>query len=324
MLNDNTTDILPKITDKKAVIGTFSLLVCEALLVVAWSSGFVGARFSIDYTSALVVVFWRCVLVTVILFPFVIRQLRSTSLATLALNAGIGLLAMAGYLAGVVKGIELGVSAGLAALMADLLPIGTALLALIFMRQKPANVVWLGLLLGVAGVLMVSWGSLSLKAVPLWAYALPLLGMLSLAGATLLQKKFQPSTPLNLTTTLWLQSAASSVAFAVVAGSQGPLLPEISRGFAISVLWTGLLSTFGGYGLYWFCLQRTSAVRVTSVLFLSPPVTLLWAWAMFREPLSWTMLAGMAVSLLGIGMVIKGDSGKPSKISRFMRRYRPF
>lgn len=119
MLNDNATDVLPKRTDKKAVIGTFTLLACKALLVVAWSSGFVGARFSIDYTSALVVVFWRCVLVTVILFPFVILQLRRASLATIALNAGIGLLAMAGYLAGVVKGIELGVSAGLAALMAD-------------------------------------------------------------------------------------------------------------------------------------------------------------------------------------------------------------
>lgn len=316
MLNHHTTKILPAKTDKKALTSTLSLLACEALLVVAWSSGFVGARFSIDYTSAFLVVFWRCVLVTVIFFPFVIKQLRHTSIATIALNAGIGLLAMAGYLAGVVKGIELGVSAGLAALMADLLPIGTALLALIFMRQKPANVVWLGLLLGVGGVLMVSWSSLSWKAVPLWAYALPLLGMLSLAGATLLQKKFQPSTPLNLTTTLWLQSAASSVAFAVVAGTQGPLLPEISRGFVLSVLWTGLFSTFGGYGLYWFCLQRTSAVRVTSVLFLSPPVTLLWAWAMFGEPLSWTMLAGMAVSLLGIGMVINGDS----KISRFKAR----
>ncbi|MFI3311238.1 EamA family transporter [Ewingella allii] len=324
MLNHHTTKILPAKTDKKALTGTLSLLACEALLVVAWSSGFVGARFSIDYTSAFLVVFWRCVLVTVILFPFVIRQLRHTSLATIALNAGIGLLAMAGYLAGVVKGIELGVSAGLAALMADLLPIGTALLALIFMRQKPANVVWLGLLLGVGGVLMVSWSSLSWKAVPLWAYALPLLGMLSLAGATLLQKQFQPSAPLNLTTTLWLQSAASSLAFAILVGVHEPLLPEISRGFTLSVLWTGLFSTFGGYGLYWFCLQRTSAVRVTSVLFLSPPVTLLWAWAMFDEPLSWSMLAGMAVSLLGIGMVIKGDSGKPSKIFCFMRRYRPF
>jgi drug/metabolite transporter (DMT)-like permease len=306
MQNHDVTDILPAKLPKKALTGTLSLLACEALLVVAWSSGFVGARFSIDYTSAFVVVFWRCVMVTVILLPFVIRQLRHTSLATMALNAGIGLLAMAGYLAGVVKGIELGVSAGLAALMADLLPIGTALLALLFMRQRPSNLVWFGLLLGVSGVLMVSWSSLSWKAVPLWAYALPLLGMLSLAGATLLQKKFQPSAPLNLTTTLWLQSAASSLAFAVLAGTQGPLLPEMSHGFMLSVLWTALLSTLGGYGLYWFCLQRTSAVRVTSVLFLSPPVTLLWAWAMFGEPLSWAMLAGMVVSLLGIGMVIKG------------------
>ncbi|MGF6267222.1 hypothetical protein OKW49_008216 [Paraburkholderia youngii] len=32
--------------------------------------------------------------------------------------------------------------------------------------------------------------------------------------------------------------------------------------------------------------------RVTSVLFLSPPVSLIWAWAMFREPLSWLMALG--------------------------------
>lgn len=320
MLNTHASDILPTNLHQKAVVSTLSFLGCEALLVVAWSSGFVGTRFSIDYTSAFLVVFWRCALVTLLLFPFVIRQLRHTSLATLAFNAGIGLLAMAGYLAGVVKGIELGVSAGLAALMADLLPIGTALMALIFMRQKPANIVWFGLLLGLAGVLIVSWSTLSWKAVPLWAYSLPLLGMLSLAAATLLQKKFQATAAINLTPTLWLQSAISSIAFAALAGSQGSLIPQISTGFTLSVLWTAIFSTLGGYGLYWFCLQRTSAVRVTSVLFLSPPVTLLWAWAMFDEPLSWKMLAGMAVSMVGIGLVVWKDAGKPSKIFRFMRR----
>ena len=73
----------------------------EAALILTWSSGFVGARFSMDYAPPLLVVFWRCVVVTLILFPFVARQLRQTSPAVLLKNAGIGLLAMAGYLAGV-------------------------------------------------------------------------------------------------------------------------------------------------------------------------------------------------------------------------------
>src|SRR3546814_18850003 len=103
------------------------LVLLEAALVVAWSSGFIGARFSLDYAPPLLVVFWRCVLVTLILFPFVARKLGRTSPAVLLKNAGIGLLAMAGYLAGITPGIALGVPAGLAALFADLLPMGLAL-----------------------------------------------------------------------------------------------------------------------------------------------------------------------------------------------------
>jgi drug/metabolite transporter (DMT)-like permease len=77
-----------------------------------------------------------------------------------------------------------------------------------------------------------------------------------------------------------------------------------STGFALSVLWTAGLSTMGGYGLYWLCLRRATATRVASVLYLSPPITMLWAWAMFNEPLSWQMAVGMAVSGIGIWLVV--------------------
>lgn len=291
----------------KSALTTTSLLICEALLVIAWSSGFVGMRFSIAYTSVFLVVFWRCIIIMLILFPFVMKELRNMSPAIGFLNAGIGLLAMAGYLAGVGRGIELGVPAGIAALMADLLPIGTTLLSMIFLRERPKKGVWLGLLLGLSGVLMVTWGALSWRDIPLWAYGFPLLGMLSLAAATLLQKKMHKASPVSLTATLWVQCAISALAFAGLAGAEGSLLPHLSTGFVLSVGWTALFSTLGGYGLYWLCLQRTSSVRVTSILFLSPPVTLLWAWAMFGEPLSWQMLVGMLISLSGIGWVVKSE-----------------
>lgn len=276
--------------------------------MLTWSSGFVGARFSIDYAPALLVVFWRSVVVSLFLLPFVYKQLRTTPFLILLKNAGTGLLAMAGYMTGVTQGIALGVPAGLVALCADLLPLGMALLAAVFLGEQLARQVWLGLIVGLAGVIWVMQSVLGLGNAPLWAYGLPVAGMLSLAVATLWQKRIGSSQSMGLIPNLWLQCFVSSFAFAAIQGSQGSLAPICNMGFALSVLWTVTLSTFGGYGLYWVCLRRSSPTRVASVLYLSPPITLVWAWAMFDEPLSWQMASGMAISAVGIWLVIRaGD-----------------
>ncbi|WP_122410251.1 DMT family transporter [Pseudomonas viridiflava] len=282
----------------------------EAGLILTWSSGFIGARFSIDYAPPLLVVFWRCVLVCLILLPFVFRQLRQTSPAVLLTNAGIGLLAMTGYLAGITQGIALGVPAGLAALFADLLPIGMALLAALFLGQRLAWGVWVGLAIGLLGVVIATQGALAWGKAPLWAYGLPLLGMLSLAVATLWRKRLTASQTMGLLPNLWLQCCVSGIVFAVIEGVQGGLAPIPSTGFALSVAWTAGLSTLGGYGLYWVCLRRASETRVASVLYLSPPVTMLLAWMMFDEPLSWQMASGMLVSGIGIWVVVRAERRK--------------
>lgn len=124
------------------------LFLLEAALVLTWSSGFIGARFSLDYAPPLLVVFWRCVVVTLLLLPFVARQLVTIPSALLLKNAGIGLLAMTGYVAGVTQGIALGVPAGLAALFADLLPMGMALLAAVVLGQRLVWQIWAGLMVG--------------------------------------------------------------------------------------------------------------------------------------------------------------------------------
>lgn len=293
-------------TPLRRLFARLPLPLLEALLVLAWSSGFVGARFSIDHAPALLVVFWRCVTVALLLLPFVTRTLRHTPMRVVLRHMGIGLFAMAGYLAGVVQGIALGVPAGIAALIADLLPIGTALLTAGVMGHRLGRRVWLGLGVGLGGVLLVTHDALVWGSSSLWAYSLPLLGMLSLALATLWQDRSCGEHALGLLPNLFLQCATSAVVFAGLAGVQGSLLPVLSQGFAISVLWTSVLASLGGYGLYWVCLKRSTPTRVASVLYLSPAVTLLWAWALFGEPLSWLMLLGAAVSAVGVWLVMRG------------------
>ena len=283
----------------------------EAGLVLSWSSGFVGARFSVDHASPLLVVFWRCVLVTLVLMPFIARAIRAAPFKVLLENAGIGLLAMAGYLYGVVQGIAFGVPAGLAALLADLLPIGMALLSTLVLRQRLGRSVWIGLAVGLGGVLLVTWDALAWGGAPLWAYGLPLLAMASLAVATLWRRqRAEVAASLGLLPNLWLQCCVTGIAFGFIAAGQGSLLPQATSGFVLSVIWTAGLATLGGYGLYWLCLNRASPTRVASVLYLSPGVTLVWAWAMFGEPLSTWMLLGTAVSAVGIWLVVRAEGAQ--------------
>jgi drug/metabolite transporter (DMT)-like permease len=279
----------------------------EAAMVVAWSSGFIGARYSIDQAPAFLVVFWRCLLVTLLLLPWVWKALGAIPLGSLLRQSAIGLLAMGGYLAGVIQGIALGVPAGLAALLADLLPLATALLAAGIGQQRLPRVAWLGLGLGLAGVLIVTQDAVQVGSAPAWAYALPLLGMLSLAMASLWKQKAAAVSPLSMLPGLWVQCAVSTLCFALICSVDTGLAPVMTSGFAYSVAWTAGLSTLGGYGLYWICLTRSSPTRVASVLYLSPAVTMLWAWGMFDEPLSWVIGVGLVLSMVGIALVIRGE-----------------
>ncbi|MGY6125902.1 DMT family transporter [Paraburkholderia strydomiana] len=279
----------------------------EAGMVLTWSSGFVGMRFSADYAPVLLVLLWRFITLSLCLFPFVAREIRSAPLPVLIRQSIIGVFATAGYLAGVARGIELGVPTGLAALIADLLPVAVVIISTCVFREHSPKSVWAGLALGLAGMFIVCRDAVTLGTAPAWAYALPVAGMVSLAAATVWQQRTARAGSLSPLGMLWLQSVVSCPVFLWLQASHGNVMPIATVGFVASVAWTAILATLGGWGLYWTCLRRSSSARVTSVLFLSPPITLIWAWAMFREPLSWPMAIGMGISGLGVLLVVRRD-----------------
>jgi hypothetical protein len=70
-------------------------------------------------------------------------------------------------------------------------------------------------------------------------------------------------------------------------------------------------------GRLWLVLgmpTRSSPTRVASVLYLSPAVTMVWAWLMFAKPLSWAIAAGLALSGVGITLVIRGERHRPVRL----------
>ncbi|MGU9850657.1 DMT family transporter [Pseudomonas koreensis] len=276
-------------------------------MVVSWSSGFIGYRYIADQGSVYLASLWRFMLAALLLLPFAWAGLRGLRGKDVRHQALLGLFAIGGYIGPIAASIQLGVTPGTASLFANLLPLTIVLLAGSVPGQRTRGWQWLGLALCVIGMLLASAASVEWANATLWVYSLPLLAVLSLAAATLFEKA-RAGVAMPVTTALFIQVCAVVPLFALLAGVEGELCPPISTDFASGVLWLVIFSTFGGYGFYWLCLQRFSMQRISCALFLTPPVTLLWAWLQFDDPLSVSALFGIGLTFFGLPLLGRTSS----------------
>jgi drug/metabolite transporter (DMT)-like permease len=250
-------------------------VVAGATLVVMWSSGFVGAALGTRYAAPDTLLAWRYLVASaVLLVALAYRRVRLSGRAV-ARQAVVGLLCQVGYLGGVVTGVGLGVAAGTAALVAALQPLLVAALAGPVLGERIGRAQLAGLLAGLAGVALVVSDDVRLGAAPAWVYLLPFAGMVALSAGTLWQRRLRAADPLP--EALALQSAA----------------------------WTVVLSSFGGYGSYLLVLRQGGATRVSTLLYLTPPTTTLWAFWMFGESPGALAVVGMAVCATGVYLALR-------------------
>lgn len=271
-------------------------LTLEIGLVIAWSSGFIGGSLASMTASIFGVLFWRFLLATLILAPFTIRAIRRTSFAEIGLQALIGSFAMFGYLSMMISAISLGVPAGIAALIAALQPLATAACVGLVLREKVILKQWIGLALGFIGVAIPVLGSIDDASFA--GYLLAFGSMISIVIATLISKKKATNSP--VLPSLTIQCFMSTVLFMPLAIIDNALMPELNRPFIYAVIWFVVFSTFAAYGLYWVNLARTSATRVSSLIYLTPPVTSVWAYMMFDEPITKAIIIGFSLSIFGV------------------------
>ena len=69
--------------------------------------------------------------------------------------------------------------------------------------------------------------------------------------------------------------------------------------------WSVLALTLGGSSLLYLLIQRGAATAVTSLFYLVPPTTALMAWALFDESITMVTVAGMALTALGVSLVVR-------------------
>ncbi|MFE5817178.1 DMT family transporter [Streptomyces sp. NPDC056479] len=283
--------------------------------VLCWSSGFIGAKLGAGSAPAVTILMWRFLPLAVILIGVAAlvgrAAWRGLTARDVARQAVIGVLSQSGYLLTVYYAIQLGVSSGTTALIDGVQPLVAGALAGPLLGQYVSRRQWLGLGLGVSGVVIVTAADAgAATGVAPWAYLVPFLGMLSLVAATFLESRSRAPVPPGVAMTV--HCATSAVLFTVFALSTGAAEPPAEAAFWTSIGWLVALSTFGGYGLYWIILRRSGVTEVNTLMFLMAPVTAVWGALMFGEPFGVQTALGLFVGLVAVGVVHRGgDVSRP-------------
>ncbi|GAA3659466.1 DMT family transporter [Microbacterium marinilacus] len=200
-----------------------------ALFVLCWSSGFIGAKLGASDAAVTTVLMWRFLPLALALAPILLSRGTRASLsrAELGRQLVIGALSQSGYLLTVYWAIGLGVSTGTTALIDGIQPLVMAALVGPLLGVAVSGRQWIGLMLGLVGVIVVTWADAASPATsaPLWAYAVPFLGMLSLVLATLLERRSKTALP--PLRALAIHCTTSAVVFTALALATGTAVPPL-------------------------------------------------------------------------------------------------
>ena len=222
-----------------------------------------------------------------------------------------GALMQAGYLGGVWSAVKAGIGAGTVALLVGLQPVLTAVWVTAMSARigGPGHGVtgrqWLGLLLGLAGLALVVWPKMGSGEVTPANLTMAIVALLGITIGTLYQKRHVA--PCDVRTASAIQMLAGLAICAPLALLEAEAM-DWHRDLVLAMAWSVGVLTLGGSSLLYLLIQRGEATAVTSLLYLVPPCTAVMAWLLFNEILTLPMALGMALTVVGVAIVVRDRS----------------
>jgi drug/metabolite transporter (DMT)-like permease len=272
------------------------------VFVLIWSTGFIVARLAMPHASPMTFLCWRYAFSVACFFVWVkAAGLRfPNTLSACGHLAVTGVLMHAGYLGGVWAAVHFGMGAGLSALVVGLQPVLTGIW-LSYAGDRVSGRQWLGLALGLLGLLMVVANKLThVGEVSPLTLALVTVGLLSITVGTLYQKRYVKPCDVRTASTVQLMAAfLVTIPFAWLEDSPLVWVPDL----VIAMTWSVLALTLGASSLLYLLIERGAAAAVSSLMYLVPPCTALVAWFLFDEALTFMTVLGMAVTVTGVALV---------------------
>ena len=289
-----------------------------AVFVLIWATGFIVARYGMPYAPPFTFQLLRYLLSIACFGAWIaLARVRWPSTRQQWLHLAVtGMLMHGGYLGGVWAAVKAGMGSGLSSLIVGIQPVLTAVWLAAFgsAQHRVGARQWLGLALGFAGLVLVVWRKLTegspgdqVNAANLaWAVG----ALLCITAGTLYQKRWVAPCDVRSANTVQLMAAA------LVTAPLAWLEPEAMHWnlqSAGAMAWSVLGLTLGGSSLLFMLIQRGAAASVASLMYLVPPTTALLAWLLFGEPITPVTVAGIALTALGVALVVRSGPATPGK-----------
>ena len=276
----------------------------HVVFVLIWSTGFIVARYGMPNSPPFTFLLWRYVF-SILCFVLWVKWARvpwpqgRVQWGHLAVT---GVLMHAGYLGGVWAAVKVGMGSGLSALIVGLQPVLTA----IWLSSRGGHVTrrqWQGLALGFLGLTMVVSRKLEggIEVTP-WSLTMALMALVSITTGTLYQKRFVQ--PCDVRSANAVQLMAAFVVTLPIACLETEAVQWNAQMMG-AMAWSVVGLTLGGSSLLYVLIQRGAAATVTSLMYLVPPTTAVIAWFLFDEAITAVTLAGIALTAVGVSLVVR-------------------
>jgi O-acetylserine/cysteine efflux transporter len=272
-------------------------IVLLVLVSAVWGLNFVVVRLGLNQFPPLV---FTCLRFVVCALPVVVIARPAVPWPQL-LSLGFVLgAAVFGFL---FAGMAAGLRPGTASLVMQTQVLFTLVLGALVLREKPGRLRWIGVLLGMAGIASLARDSIADGTAT--GFALVLAGALSWGIANLQFRRLQSVSMLAVM--VWISLVPPIPLWGLSDLIEGPgALPAALQGMTLggagALLYTSVLSTLFGYGVWGAMIRDYGASPVAPFALLVPIFAMAGSHLVFGERWTPAMITGSALVLAGLAV----------------------
>jgi drug/metabolite transporter (DMT)-like permease len=193
------------------------------------------------------------------------------------------------------------VSAGIASLLVSTTPIFSALLAILFLKERFSKLAWGGSIIAFLGVVLISIGNENKITVVVIGVILILFASLGESVYFVFQKRYLDKYGFIPFTIYTIVSGAIFMLFFLPSSYNE--IQTASTTSLLAVLYLGIFPTVIPYFALAFTIQKIGVADATISLYLTPALSILLAYVLLGEIPTLIVIGGGIITLIGVSMV---------------------
>src|ERR1700726_45245 len=240
-------------------------LAAPAIFVVLWSTGFIATKYVLHNAEPLTYLAIRMAVVVVMMAVIVaVARPPWPDRFGIAHSVVSGILVHGFYLGGTAVAIAHSIPAGLSALIPGLQPILTSTLANRWLGERVTPLQWTGLLLGLAGVVLILHDR-PMSGEAGWGWLASGVSLVSITLGTLYQRRYCGK--IDWRAGNLVQYVAVTVFFALGAWLFESNVVHWTREFVLALAWLAVVLSIGSIGLLYWLIRRSAATSVAGLFY---------------------------------------------------------